>query len=161
MPTPAELNSKFASFPTPDHVQTVCRPGQGAQTCRYLSIGPGRDGVRYGCEKATSVRQTIDQRIKEGTMNSRGDNCRGILGFIADNQADLIGNKAVHHEDGEDTEETFTGINLGDRAVGVVGFGIAEDFAQVTVTQEGLVFTAPYLGYATVYFEKPQQAPAE
>jgi hypothetical protein len=154
----SELRAQLQSFPDPDQVKNVCKPGQGATTCRYLSVSPGRNGVGYACEKATGLRYQIDERVKAGTMGAQGDNCEGLLGVINDNQGLLLGNKTVHHEEGEDyPEEPFKGINVDESAVGVAGFGIAKDFVQINIRDEGIVFTAPYLGYATVYFEKPKK----
>lgn len=55
------------------HVMATCRPGAGAETCRYLAMGP----KGWSCEKHSSLAQTLDDRVREETMTARGDNCEG------------------------------------------------------------------------------------
>lgn len=59
---------------TDDHVDSVCRMGQGADCCRYLTIGP--EGLE--CAKLTPLKATLDQRVATGSFTARGDNCDGI-----------------------------------------------------------------------------------
>lgn len=59
--------------PDDGHVKAVCQPGQGAQTCRYLTMAPGG----WSCEKLSALRNLLDWRVAEGTMIARGDNCEG------------------------------------------------------------------------------------
>ena len=59
---------------TEDHVWTVCRPGEGAATCRYL----GSDGSGWRCLKLLEdYAAMLDERAAEGTIQARGDNCEG------------------------------------------------------------------------------------
>jgi hypothetical protein len=58
---------------TDAHVMSVCNPGAGAATCRYLTMG--RDG--WCCEKITGLRLTLDLRADRGDMTAIGDNCEG------------------------------------------------------------------------------------
>lgn len=51
----------------------VCRIGQGALCCRYLTMG--RCG--WSCEKATELRDVIDLKVVAGDFTARGDNCEG------------------------------------------------------------------------------------
>ena len=56
------------------HVKAACRPGAGADTCRYLTMGP--DG--WNCAKTDEgVKRQLDARVARGLMTSRGDNCEG------------------------------------------------------------------------------------
>lgn len=56
----------------PDHLANVCRFGEGAATCRYLTMG---DGFRCG-KSSPPVRASIDARA--ATMTAQGDNCDGL-----------------------------------------------------------------------------------
>lgn len=60
---------------TDDHVMSVCRPGAGHDTCRYLAMGAGG----WSCEKHSSLGPYLDQRVVECTITARGDNCEGVL----------------------------------------------------------------------------------
>ena|SRR5215471_9808507 len=53
------------------YVNEVCRVGAGAKCCRYLAIAEGG----WHCAKHTVLQQTIDDRVKAGEFNARGDNC--------------------------------------------------------------------------------------
>lgn len=57
-------------FPALSYIKTVCRIGQGAACCRYLTMGPGG----WRCEKLTTLRATLDAA---NHMVARGDNCPG------------------------------------------------------------------------------------
>lgn len=56
---------------TERHVMSVCRPGAGAETCRYLTMGPGG----WCCEHVTALKQTIDFRVEQ--MTAKAVNCDG------------------------------------------------------------------------------------
>lgn len=55
------------------HVDEVCKMGKGAECCRYLTCGP----TGFNCEKHSSMAAHLDSRVKEKTINARGDNCQG------------------------------------------------------------------------------------
>ncbi len=59
-----------------DHLDSVCLPGKGETTCAFLMMTPG--GME--CAKGTGVETTIRQRLAEGTMAAKGDNCTGWTG---------------------------------------------------------------------------------
>jgi hypothetical protein len=67
-----EASVTLAEF-TDDYRLRVCKIGQGALCCRYLTAGAGG----FECAKRTSLRFTIDGRI--GSMNAKGDNCGGAF----------------------------------------------------------------------------------
>lgn len=55
----------------------LCRPGKGADTCRYLVCGPNG----FECAKhQDGFRQEIDRRHRAGSMVAKGDNCEGVRG---------------------------------------------------------------------------------
>ena len=56
------------------HLESVCNPGKGQATCRYLCRGP----KGMVCAKHTSMRPHLDKFALEGTMTARGDNCDGL-----------------------------------------------------------------------------------
>lgn len=57
-----------------DHVKSVCKPGQAGKTCRYLIFGVG--GFR--CAKLNQeLKDMLDGRVAEDTINAKGDNCPG------------------------------------------------------------------------------------
>ncbi len=51
----------------------VCRIGQRAACCRYLTMSP----QGWGCEKHTGLGRVLDARVAAEDMNARGDNCAG------------------------------------------------------------------------------------
>jgi predicted metal-binding protein len=55
------------------HVTQVCRPGEGAATCRYLLRAPGA----WVCAKHTALQAGLDERVVQETIVARGDNCPG------------------------------------------------------------------------------------
>lgn len=56
-----------------EHLKVTCRPGSGADTCRYLAFGEGG----FICAKLKpGLKATIDKR--GDAMNAKGDNCDGI-----------------------------------------------------------------------------------
>lgn len=57
---------------TDEHRASVCKIGQRAACCRYLTMGP--DG--WDCEKQTSLRHVLDARVAQ--MTAQGDNCEGV-----------------------------------------------------------------------------------
>lgn len=66
------LAAKF----TDSHRETVCQPGNGSVSCRYLVIGT--DG--WGCVKHSyPVRWELDSRAEAGNMKAVGDNCEGVF----------------------------------------------------------------------------------
>ncbi len=54
----------------------VCKIGQGHDCCRYLTMTP-RQG--WTCEKHTSWKNHLDDRVASKTITARGDNCPGVL----------------------------------------------------------------------------------
>ncbi len=56
---------------TKEVLHKVCKPGQGAKTCRYVAVSA--DG--FECAKHTILRKTIDSKTD---MIARGDNCIGL-----------------------------------------------------------------------------------
>jgi len=58
---------------TMEHVASVCRPGAGAETCRYLTIDDGW-ACAVGNPKLVAF---IEARAKEGRMTARAVNCSG------------------------------------------------------------------------------------
>ena len=62
-----------------DHARTVCKIGQGAACCRYLTVG----AHGFECEKHSRLARILDARVLVGAMVSRGDNCKGIKGGFA------------------------------------------------------------------------------
>ena len=91
------LIAALLEFPTQEHVNSVCKLGQGEQTCRYLtSTGGKKQG--WTCEKSGSLRRILDERVAYGTMNAKGDNCGGLLELILENQKELVGKQVKYEE---------------------------------------------------------------
>lgn len=61
-----------------EHVDNVCRIGQGEACCAYLMMGNG-----FECGKGGPADRTIRSRLKAGTMTAKGDNCSGHPDFVA------------------------------------------------------------------------------
>lgn len=58
------------------HIMTVCKIGQGAACCRYLTCGAGG----FECGKLNGLKQAIDIRV--ATMTAKSDNCEGKQGVL-------------------------------------------------------------------------------
>ena len=56
-----------------EHIENICKPGQGKSCCRYLVVGP--DGLE--CIKKTEHKKTMDARVMFNSMVAQGDNCNG------------------------------------------------------------------------------------
>jgi hypothetical protein len=56
-----------------EHIQNVCKIGQGSDCCRYLMIGPNG----FECAKLTSLKAHLDHRVELKTIVAQGDNCEG------------------------------------------------------------------------------------
>lgn len=56
-----------------DHVYNVCKIGQGADCCAYLTMSGD-----FECAKTNpTIRGVIESRLAAGELTARGDNCRG------------------------------------------------------------------------------------
>lgn len=56
------------------HVTETCRIGHRSATCRYLSAGLGG----FQCLKHSALKDLLDERVANNTINSHGDNCEGF-----------------------------------------------------------------------------------
>ena len=62
-------------FSIPDeYVEKFCKPGRGAETCRYLLMGKGG----WECAKDSEFQELVEKNFEKGIMVARGDNCAGI-----------------------------------------------------------------------------------
>jgi hypothetical protein len=58
---------------TEEKIKTVCRPGNGESTCRYLAFCYG-----FQCMKLKpGWKEMLDKRVADETIVARGDNCEG------------------------------------------------------------------------------------
>lgn len=71
------INTKSPHALPKGYEDSVCKIGKGTATCAFLTLGP--EGVR--CGKDSAVEKAIRERLAEGTMRSRGDNCSGSPNF--------------------------------------------------------------------------------
>lgn len=56
------------------YVNNVCQVGQGQSYCQYLSF----DANGFCCAKVIAgLKEHLDQRVADGQLASRGDNCPG------------------------------------------------------------------------------------
>lgn len=81
-------------FPTEKHVKKVCKPGQEGNICCFLVIGTNR----WSCEKSGDLRKIIEKRVNTDTINTKSDNCDGLLELILKRQKYLIGKKVEYKE---------------------------------------------------------------
>lgn len=66
----------MSNIPIDDaHLKEVCRPGAGEKCCRYLTM----DAKGWSCEKNGELRELLDKRVADDTINAKGDNCEGRL----------------------------------------------------------------------------------
>jgi hypothetical protein len=75
------LREAFAkSSPTPvpseEHIENVCKRGQGPATCVFLIYGG-----KWECAKGSDMGSAILEKKAQGTMLSAGDNCSGPPDF--------------------------------------------------------------------------------
>jgi len=64
----------MASNSIPDDVVfSTCKPGKGAETCRYLAMG----SEGFECLKKTDLKWNLDARVAADNIVARGDNCEG------------------------------------------------------------------------------------
>lgn len=74
----AGTSSKSGSSALPARYRdTICRVGKGAATCSFLLFG----GNEFECAKGSTFEPPIRERLREGSMNARGDNCSGSPDF--------------------------------------------------------------------------------
>lgn len=59
---------------TDEYARTVCKIGQGAACCRYLSLDAGG----WNCERYGELAQLIDERVRAETIGARSINCDGV-----------------------------------------------------------------------------------
>ncbi len=145
----AELHRRFSSFPDSKHIDSVCRLGEGAAQCRYLTEKITPRDQRYICEKASPVRTSIDETVARGGVLAVGDNCRGVLGFIDDNQKLLVGHDtyrySVRAEDGrtEREEGVFDALIIEDGLVSIDGMlDVEEEKVEVAIDGGGVTLLA-------------------
>jgi hypothetical protein len=162
----AELQSELMSFPPSSHVRDVCKAGQGAAQCIYLSKADEQSEAAdpdYRCGRASSHRQQIDHDLRIRRFTQTG-NCSGTLGLLVDNQNLLTGNKTMHHEEFGDTPGVFNGIVVDNGIVLIEGLIALESLVQLDVKPDSIVFSAPHsrntTTKTTVFFEKPQEPAA-
>ena len=71
------VNTKSPHALPKDYENSVCKIGKGAATCAFLTMGAGG----FQCGKDSTVEKAIRERLAEGTMRSKGDNCSGAPNF--------------------------------------------------------------------------------
>ena len=59
------------------YIDNVCKKGQGSATCAFL--GFSQDG--FMCLKKSPFDAQIQNRLREGSMNAKGDNYSGPTSF--------------------------------------------------------------------------------
>jgi len=59
---------------TSEHVVKVCRPGAGAETCRFLTM----DNDGWACARGNDKLEAyIEDQVKRGATTARAINCSG------------------------------------------------------------------------------------
>lgn len=56
------------------HLNSVCKLYEKHETCRYICLYP----IGFVCAKKTPMKKMLDQRVAEGKMTARSDNCEGL-----------------------------------------------------------------------------------
>ena len=79
-----------------DALKSVCRIGEGQDTCRYIM----RNKDDYVCVKNSIVQISIDENVERGGMVARGNNCSGLV-----NQEVIINGKEKSNKEKEDSQE--------------------------------------------------------
>ena len=58
-----------------ERAKEVCKFGQGEATCAFIILICGEG---FECAKGTDIETIIRDRLAEGRMKAKGDNCGGI-----------------------------------------------------------------------------------
>ena len=58
-----------------DTLKSICRIGEGQDTCRYIM----RNKDDYVCIKNSIIQISIDENVEKGGMVARGNNCSGLI----------------------------------------------------------------------------------
>jgi len=77
---PYILKTRMPETIDSQHVDTVCKIGEGEATCAFLLVG----GPNFSCAKYTQHEETPRNRVEEGSMGAKRDNCSGPPAFIID-----------------------------------------------------------------------------
>jgi len=91
----AILTELLANFPSPEHVEKICRRGQKDKTCRFLVVSDG-----WKCEKFGPCKEALNKQAESGKMGAKGDNCQGILDILLQHQKELVGKRTEYEESG-------------------------------------------------------------
>lgn len=57
-----------------DYRKAVCRIGQGADCCRYLTLS----AMGWDCERNTTLGIVLDFKAECGSITAKGQNCEGL-----------------------------------------------------------------------------------
>lgn len=57
----------------------ICKKGRGAATCAFLCMIPST--TSFACAKHSTIEDNLRQRLQEGSMRAKSDNCSGPPAF--------------------------------------------------------------------------------
>jgi len=58
-----------------EHIENICKRGQGKETCRYLTVRPNG----WACAKLDpAIKYVLDSLVLANRTKSHGDNCDGV-----------------------------------------------------------------------------------
>lgn len=76
----AEIHDGYTSIsPTIEEVKELCRPGEGADTCIWLAVGPnGFECLYYNRGGKSLAGGTLEERWKRGLTVAKRDGCSKV-----------------------------------------------------------------------------------
>jgi hypothetical protein len=63
-----------------EHAKEICKAGQEEKQCAYLGVASNG----YECWKESKISRQIDQKVHDGLMSAKGDNCVGFDRMVKD-----------------------------------------------------------------------------
>lgn len=155
--------SIISGFPSAQHVEDVCKKGQGENACRYLR----KKGDGFACNKASRLKETIDQNVEKGKSLKKGDNCPGPVSHLFENQTVILGSmvRFQDHPYRDKFDGTLEGINLGNGFLSLEVLWEGEtlfspyypiEYVKVNLTPASIKLSRPYskkFGQTTIFFK--------
>ena len=64
-----------------EEVKTLCRPGEGANTCIWLVASKGFECLYYNRQAVSLTGETLDERWRKGLTVAKRDGCDEIRAY--------------------------------------------------------------------------------
>ena len=70
-----KYDSRVLTFTVDEYVKDVCKIGQDAECCKYLTVG----GTGYFCCKVNAEDKDVIDTNWDDSKSAQGDNCEGVV----------------------------------------------------------------------------------